>query len=189
MLLEDHELQPATVLRGHVDQDTAYVVDDYPYGFTLRCKIRYWLHTPTKGSAAGKVRLMSQTTNPKVPGERWNKPKGSTYERWAVLIEDARGHVTWWAVSDRGPKPWQDLLMRVRTIYDQLNAQERQVYNRLLDLSLTRSYREEWERAKQAYELVGAGVTRDQLRDEHHIYLDERDHQVLAAAWADGLEL
>lgn len=189
MALEDHELKPATVLRGHVSQDTAYLVPDYPYGYSERCQIRYWLHTATKGSAAGKVRLMSQTTNPKRPGQPWNKPKPSTYARWAVLIEDSRGHVTWWAVNDWGPRPCDDLLMRVRTIYDQLDEQERAGYQRLLDLSITRSHRDEWERIKQAYEHVGAGLACDQLLDRHGIYLDERTHDVLVAAWADELEL
>jgi len=34
---------PLTVLSGHTTMETAYLVDDYPYGFRLRCKIRYWL--------------------------------------------------------------------------------------------------------------------------------------------------
>jgi hypothetical protein len=31
------------LLLGHVDADSAYVVDDYPYGGRLRCRIRYWI--------------------------------------------------------------------------------------------------------------------------------------------------
>ena len=27
----------------HISPETAYVIDDYPYGFRLRCRIRYWL--------------------------------------------------------------------------------------------------------------------------------------------------
>jgi hypothetical protein len=42
------------------------------------------------------TRLMSQTTNPKVAGEVWNKPKGSTYASGlAVLFLDAQGHLSW----------------------------------------------------------------------------------------------
>lgn len=79
------------ILSGHVSPETAYVVDDYPYGFVLRCKIRYWLESsPKKGS-----RLVSQTTNPK-RGHAWNKPKASTYQRFGgAMYLDARGHVTW----------------------------------------------------------------------------------------------
>ena len=31
------------ILKGHVSPATAYLVNDYPYGFRLRCQIRYWL--------------------------------------------------------------------------------------------------------------------------------------------------
>src|SRR5262245_19768077 len=103
MPYEDHELAPATVLRGHVDADTAYLVDDYPYGYSERCQIRYWLHTADKGSARGQVRFVSQTTNPKVDGIHWNKPKPSTYWPWVVMYLDAIGHVHWWPVGQWGP--------------------------------------------------------------------------------------
>jgi hypothetical protein len=36
------------ILKGHISQETAYLVDDYPYGFRLRCKIRYWLEYQPK---------------------------------------------------------------------------------------------------------------------------------------------
>ena len=80
-------------LVGHTSAETAYVVDDYPYGFRLRCKIRYWLEF-RPGSGFG-FRLMSQTTNPKRPGEVWNKPKASTYCMLAVMGLDESNHVTW----------------------------------------------------------------------------------------------
>ena len=85
------------VLTGpHDSPDTAYVVNDYPYGFRLRCKIRYWLDSnPRKGT-----RFVSQTTNPKKPGEVWNKPKASTYSEFggAMFLDDV-GHVKWSGVS------------------------------------------------------------------------------------------
>jgi hypothetical protein len=78
-------------LTGHVSPETAYLVDDYPYGFRLRCKIRYWLERNKHG-----VRLVSQTTNPKKPGEVWNKPKASTYgEIEGAMYLDGEGHVQW----------------------------------------------------------------------------------------------
>ncbi len=58
-----------TLLAGHVSPETAYVVSDYPYGFRLRCQIRYWLeYSPTHG-----FRLVSQTTNPKRSGICWKQ--------------------------------------------------------------------------------------------------------------------
>jgi hypothetical protein len=79
------------ILSGHVSPETAFVVADYPYGFRLRCQIRYWLeHHPKRGT-----RLVSQTSNPK-RGGIWNKPKASTYSDIAgVMFLDDKGHVQW----------------------------------------------------------------------------------------------
>lgn len=78
-------------LTGHTSPETAYVVADYPYGFKLRCSIRYWMeYNPKHG-----YRLGSQTTNPK-KGNVWNKPKFSTYSAiGAAMFLDASGHVQW----------------------------------------------------------------------------------------------
>ena len=76
------------VLSGHVSADTSYLVCDYPYGFRLRCKIRYWLESNNKG-----VRFCSQTSNPK-KYHIWNKPKYSTYSSQAgAMFLDDQGHV------------------------------------------------------------------------------------------------
>lgn len=85
-----------TELVGHTSPDTAYVVDDYPYGFRLRTTIRYWIETkPGHGQ-----RVMSQTRDPKRAGEPWNKPKGSTYSPIKVLLLDSdTGHVSNAALS------------------------------------------------------------------------------------------
>jgi hypothetical protein len=79
-----------TELLGHTSPETAYLVPDYPYGFRLRCQIRYWIETK-KGHGQ---RVVSQTTNPKRPGEHWNQPKGSTYATIkALYLDDTSGHV------------------------------------------------------------------------------------------------
>jgi hypothetical protein len=79
-----------TILKGHVSPETAYVVADYPYGFRLRCKIRYWIeYKPKLG-----CRVVCQTTNPKKPGEHWNAAKAGTYSKFgACLYVDGNGHV------------------------------------------------------------------------------------------------
>ena len=84
------------LLSGHTSPETAYVVDDYPCGFRLRCKMRYWLEFhPKRG-----FRLVSQTTNPK-RGDVWNKPKASTYSRFGgAMFLDDNGHVTWSGLSE-----------------------------------------------------------------------------------------
>jgi hypothetical protein len=85
------------ILKGHTSADTAYVVDDYPYGYTLRCKIRYWLeYKPANG-----FRFVSQTTNPRKRGEVWNKPKPSTYMRFGgCMFKDEKGHVHWTGLGE-----------------------------------------------------------------------------------------
>ena len=84
------------ILSGHISPETAYVVADYPYGFTLRCQIRYWLeYKPGKG-----FRFVSQTTNPK-RGDRWNKPKASTYMKFGgCMFLDENDHVQWNGLSE-----------------------------------------------------------------------------------------
>lgn len=82
-------------LAGHESPETAYLVDDYPYGYTLRCKIRYWVEFKPKFG----FRLVSQTTNPRAQGEVWNKPKAGTYHFLAVLCLNHQGHATVSAIN------------------------------------------------------------------------------------------
>lgn len=96
------------ILKGHTSPETAYLVDDYPYGFRLRCKMRYWLEFhPRRG-----FRLISQTTNPK-RGNIWNKPKASTYSRFGgCMYLNAENHVEWSGLTEycsgAEAKTWQD---------------------------------------------------------------------------------
>jgi hypothetical protein len=73
----------------HISPETAYVVENYPYSWKLRCQMRYWLEfQPKKG-----FRLWMQTSNPK-RGGMWNKPKAGTYSKFgAALYLDENGHV------------------------------------------------------------------------------------------------
>jgi hypothetical protein len=81
------EEKSMTPLYGHTSEDTAYLVEDYPYG-RLRCKIKFWLeHQPRKG-----WRFVSQTENPK--NGRWNNPrKGTYYVLGGCMYLDEKGHV------------------------------------------------------------------------------------------------
>lgn len=87
---------PTSILKGHISPETAYEVADYPYGFRLRCKIRYWLEVDKKRG----VRFVSQTTNPK-RGDVWNKPKASTYSSFGgCMFLDSNSHVQWAGLSE-----------------------------------------------------------------------------------------
>ncbi|MFI5777003.1 hypothetical protein [Nocardia sp. NPDC051570] len=76
-----------------MDAESAFVVDDYPYSYHLLCKIRYWLETSTKGAKKGDVRMVTQTTNPRRPGESWNTPKLGQYSALRFLAQYENGHV------------------------------------------------------------------------------------------------
>lgn len=94
--MSEYKPEIVEALKGHVSMETAYVVADYPYGFRLRCQIRYWLEFK-KGKG---FRFWSQTSNPKVAGLVWNKPKSSTYiENAAFMYLDAQRHVQWHALG------------------------------------------------------------------------------------------
>ncbi len=75
-------------LYNHTNPGTAYLVDDYPYGFKARCRIRYWIESdPKKG-----FRFVSQTERPGT--SHWNAPKKSTYYAFgACMYLDENGHV------------------------------------------------------------------------------------------------
>jgi len=76
------------ILSGHNAPETAYIIDDYPYGFRLRCQMRCWIETTKHGQ-----RFVTQTSNPKKAGLVWNKPKLSTYSDLAVMYLDEQGHI------------------------------------------------------------------------------------------------
>ena len=83
------------ILDGHTSAETAFVIDDYPYGFRLRCQRRVWVEQATKGTYKGFYRFVSQTTNPKKQGTVWNKPHAGTYFPFVVLFRDQtdEGHI------------------------------------------------------------------------------------------------
>lgn len=84
-------------LAGHVSPDTAFVVDDYPYGWKLRTKIRYWIETK-KGHGQ---RFVSQTLNPKT--DKWNKPKAGTYNVLAIMVQDLdTGYISYVTLQSGG---------------------------------------------------------------------------------------
>lgn len=82
-----------TVLTGHTDVDSAYLVEDYPYGGGLRCHARFWVETGEKKPNKGAQRFVRQTTNPNRPGDVWNRPRYHTYAKTVTLYLDAKDDV------------------------------------------------------------------------------------------------
>jgi hypothetical protein len=71
---------------NHTSFETAYRVENYPYG-RLRTSMFYWIETtPKKGD-----RFCSRTIDPK--NGRLNAPKKSTYSNIMVMYLDEKGHV------------------------------------------------------------------------------------------------
>lgn len=67
--------------------DTAYVVEDWPWGWTLKTEARFWVETTKHGD-----RIVQQTLNPKTG--KWCKPKKQTYEAVEVIAVTDEGKVT-----------------------------------------------------------------------------------------------
>lgn len=123
---DDFTIPRVTVLTGHVDEDTAYLVPDYPYG-GLRCTMRYWIETRATGQSAGDQRLMRQSSDPRRAG-RWNKPHKSTYSSIMVLYLDEKNQV-----QARGIPLWitgsEDTRNRHMGVYDGLDERQRKRYD------------------------------------------------------------
>lgn len=78
----------SSILNGYTSQATAYEVKDYPYGYTLRTSIFYWIES----KAGHGDRLCTYTINPKTG--KANKPKCGTYSTYLYLYLDSEtGHV------------------------------------------------------------------------------------------------
>jgi len=120
------------LLYGHNSPETAYLVNDYPYGFRLRTQIRYWIETTKNGD-----RFVSQTLNPKTG--RWNKEKKSTYVEVKVMGLDEIGHVKTTSFSH-----WEDeeKLNKWLTIVDEtkLNDMQQQQIKKLRAIFRTRKH-------------------------------------------------
>jgi len=150
-------IQRVTILGGHTSPDTAYLVDDYPYGYTLWCKIRYWVETATKGTAKGQQRFVADH-EPKAAGEPWNKPKASTYTSLVVMYLDDVEHVKSFHVSCY-LSPVGDARFRLMGLYDQLDESTRAKYDQLLRIA-QEGYPDPWDDFEAAVSALAAHLDR-----------------------------
>lgn len=82
-------------LYNHTSQETAYVVEGYPWSFRLRTTIRYWIETSEAKN--GGQRFCSQTINPKTG--KWCAPKKTTYSNVEIMYLDENEHVKVTAIN------------------------------------------------------------------------------------------
>jgi hypothetical protein len=148
-------IERVRVLNGHTDADSAYLVDDYPYGRTLRCRRRTWIETATKGRCKGMQRFVAQTTDPKKPTEVWNKPHASTYDLFMLMYLNKEDHVQFWNVG-WGVTPSGDAQMRLMGMYDQMTDEYRAIYDALLARS--RRYEEPWQTWVEVVEALASYI-------------------------------
>tara|TARA_R100000664_G_scaffold5650_1_gene10489 strand:+ start:284 stop:865 length:582 start_codon:yes stop_codon:yes gene_type:complete len=78
-----------------VNFDTAIEVNNYPWGFRLKTKVKYWIESNNKGD-----RFIKQTLNPKT--NKWCNPKKSTYNAVEVLYFDENNHVKSYGIGKYG---------------------------------------------------------------------------------------
>lgn len=72
-----------------VSEETAYIAEDYPWGFRLRTQAKFWIESSSRSD--GGQRVVQKTLNPKTG--RWCAPKKSIYYPVRILCLDENGHV------------------------------------------------------------------------------------------------
>ena len=73
--------------------DNSIEVNNYPWGFKLKTKVRYWIETTKRGD-----RFVKRTLNPKTGN--WCAEKKSTYDAVMVMTTDQKDNKTF--VSHKG---------------------------------------------------------------------------------------
>ena len=81
--------QERKYLYSHTTPETAFVAENYPWGFRLRTTIRYWVET--KKAKNGGQRFARQTINPKTG--KWCAIKYSTYSPIMIMFLDHNDHI------------------------------------------------------------------------------------------------
>lgn len=125
--------------------ENAYLIEDYPYGYTLRTQMKVWVEF---GGEKKGFRYATCTLNPKTG--QWNKPKYGTYYRAIIMYLDEKGYIQYNALSDYDvdktgqwlsdyidflPKPAQDWVIKFHAgyvAYKELNrASGKEYYTRM----------------------------------------------------------
>lgn len=131
---QPHPLRPVQVLHGHISRDTAYVVEEDPFGRYGRCRIRYWIDTATAGVHQGQQRLIRQKSNPAYGREKWNRPKRDRYVELAVLYLNDSDHVRCFTVTEH-LSAIGDAYIHLMGIYEQLDDTQRARYQEILSVA------------------------------------------------------
>jgi len=147
-------------LKGHTNFETAYKIENYPWGYTLKTTMYVWIETqPKKGD-----RVIRQTINPK--NGRLCAPKASTYSPVKYLYMDEAGHVQSGGLEMYGEAE-KAKAVKFGEVYglENLSKEQRTQYNHLLGINekkvdeftgeKKKDYSVKWE-----VETIGAGWER-----------------------------
>lgn len=119
---------PQVLPSTHNTPETAYVIEDYPFGRTLRCFKRMWVETAVKGAKKGLQRVVYQTTTkgvnvckdeyesaPMDMAHAWNKPKAGTYGVIQIMfIDPDTGYIE---IDGLGQYPWEEHVAKFQAKY------------------------------------------------------------------------
>lgn len=142
-------------LTGHTSYETAYKIENYPWGFRLRTTQFVWIETVKKKGD----RVVRQTIDPRTG--KLCAAKCSTFSPIKWLYIDEKGHV-----QSSGVNIYTDRAVITAAVekmgIDNLNAEQRTQYNSLLGINevktdeftgkVKKDFSVKWER-----ETIGAG--------------------------------
>ena len=120
-------------LFGHYNEETAYLIEDYPYGRRKRCQKKVWLETDPQGKKGD--RFVSRTQNP--DSKRWNAEKKSTYSNIGVLFKDEKGHIHWTAITIYDSREKVKAFVENIGGVEKLNEGQTIMYNSLMGIDHT----------------------------------------------------
>ncbi len=111
-------------LYNYDTQETARVIEDYPWGFRLRTTIRYWVETKPKHGQ----RFCSQTVNPKTG--KWCAPKYSTYSPLLIMFLDENEYVKWTSLGHNSEE--ETILKFKETHLDNLSQYQKETLKEIM---------------------------------------------------------
>ena len=117
-MIETIDFNGLQILKEQPTEDKPHVVEDYPYGFSQRTTIIYYIETTKRGQ-----RFVSQTVNPK--SGNWNKPKKSTYNRITLIgLDKESGHVKTMAIDGYSPEADMKAIAALESILSKFQQSE-----------------------------------------------------------------
>jgi len=164
-------------LKGHVDFDTAYVIEDYPYG-RCRTQMKVWIETKQTGVLTkGNQRVVWCSLNPKTG--RWNKPKPNTYHRVVSMYLDDIGHVQSAGMSGNAGFNSIEAYLKIFEIPESQKA--------LLYVCLNGAYYSARNWGDQTEEEAGVRVKTAEALIRYYVEIIPKSHEVIKAERDEAL--